>query len=95
MAARSWEKGWGAYASEHAWDDVGPCGAECSDDEECDVPDTPGQKLVEQMLEHLLFGRLSARECCEAMYWAALARVREAKPYALNHVLQAVTIQRN
>ena len=85
MSSHSWER------PAHAWDrdfeadvdDVNFWG-ECSDDDYTgEEAQTPGDKLVSLILDKTLRGKLSSKECCELMFWADKAGVREAKPFAL------------
>ena len=56
-----------------------------SDEEELqEGPHTPGRMLVELLVEHMMFGRLSSKQCCVLMHWAEKAGVGEAKKFALN-----------
>ena len=58
---------------------------ECSesDGEDDDTERSPGQRLVSQLLTLHLQNKLSASDCCTAMWWASQAGVVEAKAYAL------------
>ena len=85
MSSHSWER------PAHAWDrdveadvdDVNFWG-ECSDDDYTgEEAQTPGGKLVSLILDKTLRGKLSSKECCELMFWADKAGVREAKSFAL------------
>ncbi len=76
--ARQWE------AQPNPDNDFDSFWGECSDDEFEAESSSPGQMLVSLLLEHMLYGRISSRQCCSMMYWAEKAGVSEAKPYALN-----------
>ena len=84
MASHSWE----APARVRAWEmlraadndlDSENVWGECSDDSEGEeVPMTPGLHLVELLLEHFLYSRLSAKHVCTLMFWAEKAGIGEA-----------------
>jgi hypothetical protein len=88
MSAHSWES---RYNNPHAWearafidDEIGDFWGECSDDEhEPEVVDSPGSLLVSTILDHYLFGRMSAKQCCEMMFYAERCGIQEAVPYSL------------
>jgi hypothetical protein len=90
MASHSWEDR--VDDVQHTWDtgsgddhDVGSFWGECSDDEcAAEDADTPGKVLVDLLLEHMLYSRISSRQCCTLMYWAAKAGIAEATPYSLH-----------
>ena len=60
-----------------------PWDAASDSDEEAPVPPSAGACLVDHLLHLYLMNKMSAEDCCVAMYHAKEAGVKECAPYAL------------